>query len=152
MNPDADYSDAKAEDERAYVFRGDDNYQTGPVGLTLGAEADRADIQNHADRVLHKESSRTSRFVSFTTEIKVARRFTSASDSRNVRNAKLTALRALEARGTIRIWDPDQVYELLNAAGKKLKKLAPDVRAAMKRNCEILIEGQIPEELIETVK
>jgi hypothetical protein len=39
---------------------------------------------------------------------------------------------------------PDQVYEVLAQMPKKIARQAADVRAAMMRNREILIEGQIP--------
>ena len=129
---------------RRYVFRGDDNYRGGAIGRTLGLEADAADIQDFAEHVLRKESNRTSRYVSFTHDLKIARRFTTASDDRFVRKAELAALRALEAKGEFRIWDPDQVAAALAAGPRKLAKRAADVRAAMVRNSEILIEGQIP--------
>jgi hypothetical protein len=131
-------------EERHYLFRGDDRYQGGPVGRSLGAEADAVDIQDFADHVLRKESSRSSRFTSFTTETRLARRFTTATDLRFVRKAELAALRSLESQGTIRIWDADQVYEALKEGPRKLAKQAADVRAAMRRNSELLIEGQIP--------
>lgn len=134
---------------RTYGFRGDDNYQVGPVGRSLGAEADAADIQTFADHVLRKESSLSSRYVSFTEEVKVARKFTSASDNRNVRKVDIKVLQELDKRGVIRIWDPDRVCEALKAGPKKLAKQASDVRAAMRRNNEILIEGQIPEGVLQ---
>jgi hypothetical protein len=138
-----------AEQQRNYIFRGDDNYRSGPAGRALGAEADAADIQNFADHVLRKESNRSSRYVSFPEEVKVARKFTSASDNRYVSKAEMAALRELEARGVIRIWDADQVYASLRAGPKKLAKQAADVRTAMRRNSEILIEGQIPAGILE---
>ena len=99
--------------------------------------------------MLRKESNLTSRYTSFTEEVKVARRFTSASDNRYVSKAALAALRELEAQGVIRIWDPDQVDAALSAGPKKFAKQAADVRAAMIRNSEILIEGQIPAGILE---
>lgn len=121
-----------------------DNYCGGAIGRTLGAEADAADIQDFAEHVLRKESNRTSRCVSFTQDFKIARSFTTASDNRSIRKAELAALRALEAQGEIRVWDPDLVAAALAAGPRKLAKPAADVRAAMVRNSEILIEGQIP--------
>jgi hypothetical protein len=138
-----------AADRRSYVFRGDDNYRGGPVGRALGAEADAADIRNPAEHVLRKQSNRSSRYVSFTDEVKVARLFTSASDNRFVSKADMTALAELEAQGVLRIWYPDQVYIALVAGLKKLAKQAADVRAAMRRNSEILIEGRIPAGILE---
>lgn len=131
------------------IFRGDDDCRRGSVGRALGAEADAADIQNAADHVLRKESSLTSRYTSFTEEVKVARKFTSASDNRYVSKADMAALQDLEAQGVIRIWDSEQVYVELKGGPKKLAKQAADVRAAMNRNSEILIEGQIPEGILQ---
>lgn len=133
-----------------YVFRGDDNYQGGALGRAFGVDADSADIQNPADHVLRKESNRTSRFLSFTEEVKVARKFTSTSDNRFVRKAPLSVLREFESKGVLKIWDPDQVEAALRVGAKKFAKQAVDVRAAMKRNSEILIEGQIPAGILES--
>jgi hypothetical protein len=143
----ADQNGQTREEERKYLFRGDDNYREGSVGRSLGADADAADIQNFADHVLRKETSKTSRFTSFTTEVKIARKFTSAGDSRDVRKVELAQLRELEACGIVRIWDADQVYAALKTASRKFAKQAADVRTAMSRNREILIEGQIPAEM-----
>ncbi len=44
----------------------------------------------------------------------------------------------------IRIWTPDDVFASLRGGPKKLRKQASDVRAAMQKNYEILVEGQIP--------
>ena len=87
--------------------------------------------------------------MSFTDELKVARKFTSASDNRFVSKADLFVLRDLENRGVIKIWYPDQVEAALRVGVKKFAKQAVDVRAAMKRNYEILIEGQIPVGVLE---
>jgi hypothetical protein len=128
-----------------YLFRADDDYRGGPVGRTLGFEADLADIQNFSDHVLRKESRLTSRFTSFTSEVKIARRFTSMADSRFIRKVELATLRVLESQGIIRIWDPDQVFEAMRDGASKQAKQAADVRAAMRRNRELLIEGQVSE-------
>jgi hypothetical protein len=135
--------------KRNYVFRGDDNFRSGSLGRALGAEADAADIQNFADHVLRKESNLSSRYVSFTEEVRVARKFTSATDNRYVSKAELAALRELETQGVIHIWDPDRVCAALQEAPSKYAKQAADVRAAMKRNSEILIEGRIPEGILK---
>ena len=58
-------------------------------------------------------------------------------------------LRELEAQGHIKIWTPDEVYEALQNGPKKLRKKAADVRAAMQKNGEILIEGQIPPGMVQ---
>ena len=135
--------------DRKYVFRGDDNFRGGTIGTPFGAEADEADIQDWAEHVLRKESSRTSRYVSFTEEIKVARRFTAAADNQHVVKVAMARLRELETTGQIRVWKPDQVFAELRAGPKKLARRAFDTQTAMKRNSEILIEGLIPAEILE---
>lgn len=132
-----------------FVFRGDDNYLAGSVGLSLGVEADAAEIQDFAEHVLRKESHRTSRYTSFTTETKIARKFTCASDNRYVRKTETIVLRGLEAQGVIKVWESEQVYAVLRQGSKKLAKQAADVRAAMRKNREVLIEGQIPEAVLQ---
>jgi hypothetical protein len=134
-----------------YLFRGDDNYRGGPVGFSLGEEADAADIQDAAEHVLRKESQRTSRYTSFTMETKIARKFTSAPDNRYVHKVELLVLRELERQGFIRIWNAEQVHAVLRQGPKKLANQAADVRAAMRKNREILIEGRIPEGALQPV-
>jgi hypothetical protein len=129
---DIEHPVAAGSDVQRYVFRADDNYRGGPVGRVLGPEADAADIQNSADHVLGKESRLTSRFTSFTTELRIARKFTLASDNRFIRKAELAGLRVLESQGLIRMWDADQVYEALANGPRKLAKQAADIRAALK--------------------
>jgi hypothetical protein len=143
-DPEAPAGAEDAAKGRSYLFRGDDDYRGGPVGRAFGTEADAADIQNVAHHVLRKQPNHTSRYVSFTEEVKVARRFTSASDNRYVSRAEMSDLRELESQGVIRIWDPDRVEPALRESPGKIARQAADVRSAMKRNSEILIEGQIP--------
>jgi hypothetical protein len=65
--------------------------------------------------------------------------------------AELAKLRALESQGIIRIWYPDQVFDGMMSGPRRLAKQAADVRAAMRRNHEILIEGEIPAEIFRTM-
>jgi hypothetical protein len=136
-------------DDRKYIFRGNADDRSGSVGRKLGGDADAADIQNFADHVLRKESHLSSKYTSFTTETRVARRFPPAPDNRYVSKVDFARLRELESQGEIRIWDPDQVFEWLRQGPRKLAKRAADVRTAMRRNGEILIEGQIPAGFLE---
>src|SRR5207253_5844400 len=94
-------------------------YRQGPVGRALGSEADAADIQNFAIHVLRKESNRTSRYVSFTKELKIARRFTKASDYRHIRKLEYARLLDLAEQGIINIWDAPRVYAELTRASKE---------------------------------
>jgi hypothetical protein len=141
-----------AADSKKYIFRGDDQYRGGAVGRAFGPDADAARIQSFTDHVFRKESNVTSRFTSFTTEMKIARKFTRSIDDRRVATAELTRLRELECQGTIRIWDPDQVFDALKDGVRKMARQAGDLRAAMSRNNEILIEGQIPAGILLPVK
>jgi len=142
---------AASASERAYLFRADDYYYAGPVGLPLGDDANAADIQDFAEHVLRKESNRTSRYTSFSEEIKVARRFTADPDSRSLRKVGVAALDELATAGVIKIWNPDSVYVALKAGPRKLSRQAADVCAAMLKSHEILVEGCIPENLMSSV-
>jgi hypothetical protein len=141
--------EAVASGKARFVFRGDDNYRGGPLGLPLGAEADTADIQDFAEHVLRKESQRTSRYTSFTTEMKIARKFTSAPDNRYVNKAAMVVLRQFEEQGVLKIWDAEQVFTTLSQSHKKLARQAADVRAVMRKNREILLEGRIPDGVLQ---
>lgn len=138
-------------DVGAYLLRGDDYYRGGPIGKALGVEADEADIQDFADHVLRKETRRSSRYTSFTTEVKIAKKFSRAADCRAVVKVKTAVLRELESQNVLRIWNSNQVYERLIRDTKKLAKQAGDVRTAMRRNGEILIEGQVPANVIDPI-
>lgn len=70
------------------------------------------------------------------------------SSDRHVYKIAAVGLRKLEAEGGIRIWNPDQVHDAMSRQTSKLANQANDVRHAMKRNNEILIEGTIPGGLI----
>jgi hypothetical protein len=89
-------TEADTADTKKYVFRGDDKYRGGEVGRALGPDADSAKIQSFNDHVLRKESNVTSRFTSFTTELKIARKFTGAVDDRRVAKADMSKLREIE--------------------------------------------------------
>lgn len=65
----------------------------------------------------------------------------------------MSALQQLETEGKIRIYTPEQVAEMIRQNPKiKISKQANNVKAAMEKNGEILIEGQIPGQLIVWAK
>ncbi len=140
--------DADPTESKSYIFRGDDQYRGQAVGRAFGAEANSAQTQSFADHVLRKESRITSRCTSFTTELKIARRFAKASADRQIAKASLTELRVVEKQGAIRIWNADQVFDAMKIVPGRLAKQAGDVRAAMRKNYEILIEAQIPKQIV----
>jgi hypothetical protein len=139
--------------EPSYLFRADDNYRMGdPVGFELDSEeAMEADIQNPLAHVLDKESGQTSRYVSFSVAIAIKggggpRRFTK---NNKILKVALAALQQLEANGRIRIYTPEQVTEMIRKnPKKKINRQANNVQAAMEKNGEVLIEGQIPGDII----
>lgn len=121
------------------------------MGLDLAAEADTADIQTWADHVLRKESGQSSRYLSLTMEIAVARRF-AANDDRHVYKIAAVSLRQLETDRGIRVWHPDDVHEAMLNGPKKMARQANDVWSAMKRNSEILVEGAIPARVVAPLR
>ncbi len=157
--PIAESKEVKVKDEvekasgssSTFVFRADDDYAGGPVGLPKGSkEAEEAKIQTPLQHVLEKESGETSRFVSFSVTRKGTLKFTKKG---KIIKAAWEALLKLKADGVIVILTPEDVKAMVAADPKKaVRKRANDVYQAMKKNDEILIEGQIPEELIDWAK
>ncbi|WP_196349532.1 RHS repeat domain-containing protein [Planctopirus limnophila] len=133
------------------LFRADDFWDGGPVGIPL-AEAALAKIQTFAEHVLRKRRNDTSRYTSFSTMLKDAKRFTDAPDNRYISKAEFDALHKLEQDGIIKIHTPESVYQRMMAGTADEVKEAKDVRDAMIRNHEILIEGQIPAGLLKRCK
>lgn len=150
MNP-------KKEFNLSYLFRADDNYKIGnPVGFELDSEeAIAAEIQNPWVHVLDKESIQTSRYISFSTAIAIkggggSQKFTKKN---KIFQVSWEALQQLETDGKIRIYTPEDVAEIIRESSKKkIRKKANDVKAAMEKNGEILIEGQIPGKVIVWAK
>lgn len=149
--------DKASSPEPSYLFRADDNYSMGdPIGFELGSEdAKNAEVQNPKEHVLDKESGQTSRYVSFSTAISFRggggpKRFTKKN---KILKVTLEALQKLEAEGSIRIYTPEQVAEMVRQnPKKKISRQANDIEAAMEKNGEILIEGQIPGNLVVWAK
>jgi hypothetical protein len=149
--------DKASSPEPSYLFRADDNYKIGdPVGLELDSEeATTADIQDPLDHVLNKESGQTSRYVSFSSAITIPggggpKKFTKKN---KILKAAWEAVQQLASDGKIRIYTPEQVAEMIrNNPKKKISKQANNVKVAMEKNGEILVEGQIPGNLIAWAK
>jgi hypothetical protein len=141
----------------SFLFRADDDYKTGdPVGFELHSQNSlQADIQNPLDHILDKEGGDTSIYVSFSTAIKISGgggsiRFTNKN---KIYKVAWQILEQLEAEGIIRMYTPAQVAEIIRQnSKKKICKQANNVRAAMEKNGEILVEGQIPGEFIVLAK
>ncbi|NJO60860.1 MAG: hypothetical protein HC836_22165 [Richelia sp. RM2_1_2] len=145
--------DKASSSEPSYLFRADDNYKIGnPVGFKLDSEeAIAADIQNPWVHVLDKESVQTSRYISFSTAITIQGGGGSLKFTKNNKIFKVPwkALQQLKTEGKIRIYTPEDVAEIINQhPKKKVRRKANDVKAAMEKNGEIIIEGQIPGNVI----
>ena len=149
--------DKASSPEPSFLFRADDSYQKGTsVGIELDSEeAETADIQNPLDHVIHKESGDSSRYRSFSTAMSFPggagpKRFTKKN---KILKVAWEALQQLASDGKIRIYTPEQVAEMIRQNPKKqISKQANNVKAAMEKNGEILIEGQIPGDLIVMAK
>jgi hypothetical protein len=143
--------------EPSFLFRADDDYHMGyPVGFELGSEdAQQAKIQSPLEHVLEKETGDTSIYVSFSTAIRIPQGGGAIKFTKNNKILKvaLEALQQLESEGKIRIYTPEQVAEILRQnPQKKISKQANNVKAAMEKNGEILVEGQIPGKFIVRAK
>jgi hypothetical protein len=149
-----------------YLFRGDDYYTGGPIGFVLHSpEAEDADIQTPWEHVREAESGprksrgkedddyrRTSRYVSFAITKRGAAKFTKRNRIQKTLLEKLKEL-AAGPTSTLRILEPADVEAMMLAHDKRrVRDKAADVRRLMEKNDEVLIEGQIPAELLTKAK
>ena len=156
MNP-KDEFDKASSSELSYLFRADDNYKIGnSIGFELDSEeAIAADIQNPWVHVLDKESTQTSRYISFSSAIAIkggggSQKFTKKN---KIIKVLWEVLQQLKTNGKIRIYTPEDVAEIISQhPKKKIRRKANDVKAAMEKNGEILIEGQIPGSVVVWAK
>jgi len=119
----------------SFLYRGDNSYKGGNVGLPLGSEAD---IMTPWEHVRRESNGETSIFTSFSEERSIAKVFG------NVSKVSLADLKHLEAEGKIKIHTPDSVAEAMKNSGiKKLANDANNIMRIMQNNSEILIEGTI---------
>jgi RHS repeat-associated protein len=118
-----------------FLFRGDNSYKGGDVGLPLGS---KADILTPWEHVRRRSNGESSIFTSFTEKKGIAEKFGKTS------KVSLADLKALEADGKIKIHTPESVAEMMKKSGnKKLIKDANNVKDIMLKNKEFLIEGTI---------
>jgi RHS repeat-associated protein len=122
-----------------FVYRGDDyRGKNDPIGYPLGGtEADSADIQTPWDHVQKKQNDMTSRYASLSTEQKNAAKFGSTY------KISREDIEHLEKAGTIKVFTPEHVKTMMEEEGMS-KSTIQGVMQDMKKNNEILIEGQIP--------
>jgi RHS repeat-associated protein len=131
------------------IYRGDDNYSRGPMGLPLGSDADIKDPKAHVSR---ESKGETSIYTSFSEEHGNPDKGTGAykfTKEDKVYKVKKSDLQTLANEGTIRIITHENVGEEMDRIGGFSKKDKNNVAANMKRNKEVLVAGQIPEEMIK---
>lgn len=64
----------------------------------------------------------------------------------------VAAIQQLEAESKIKIYNPEQIIDILKQSPKKkISQEANNVKAIMEKNGEILVEGQIPSNVISWV-
>jgi len=133
-------------DEQGYLFRGDNNYRRGEsIGQPRSEGVTAESIINHVnesgDGSLTSFSTKKSRG---TASDRGAEFFGRAV---KVSNADLTEL---ASAGKIRMITPEEARDIISAHPKsKIRRQANDIMANMKRNNEVLIEGEIPADKIK---
>jgi RHS repeat-associated protein len=136
------------------IFRGDDDYSGGPMGMPLGSDADIKDPKAHVTRPSKGESSI---YTSFSEEHgsdkdgsrSGALKFT---EDDNVFKVKRDDLQKLADEGKVKIITHENVGEEMDRIGGFSEKDKKNVAANMKRNKEVLVEGEIPEEMVTKCK
>ena len=131
-----------------FLYRGDDNYKGGDIGMSLGSPADVKTPWEHV-RLGDNPSNKTSIFKSFSEKMTTAKEFTQTAGK--VTKVSKESLVKLEAEGKIKIYTPEKVVEMMrNSNDKKIIKDANNVEQIMKKNNEILIEGSIEGKFAKT--
>ncbi len=126
------------------AFRGDDTYKGGDLGIPMGGNAD---IKTPWEHVRRPSSGETSLFTSFSGTRGKVLKFTKKG---KVFKVSLEDLKKLELENMIKMHTPDLVRDLMkNSGNKRLKKDANNVFEIMRKNNEMLIEGQIPGSFIK---
>ena len=134
-------------DDPSYIFRGDNNREpNSAVGSALDPASEPPQAQEFIDHV-RQVKGKVARFVSFSRSLRSATRF-----GRPIK-VNFGQLRTLEAQGKIRIYNADQVERIINDdRDPRIKRNASSTKKMMENNQEILIEGEIPSDLIRKAK
>lgn len=149
VNPEAEAEQASKSGR--YIFRGDDEYRGGSLGFGIASkQAFEADIQTPWEHVSKKESYQTSRYISFSERIRMSgnRGAIFFTKKRIIIKVSWDTIKQLESQGTIKVYTPADVESIMLQQKRKISKRAQAVRDEMEKNGEILIEGQLPEEIL----
>lgn len=155
---------AEAQKAKGYLFRGDGLFQPGDdIGFELNSsEADAADIQTPWEHVQDKRPGKSSRYTSFATTLKSAKKFAEAIieeqgkkviKKSQVFKAVWDTLEQLQTQGVIRIYTSEDIKAKMSVHEEKLvRDNSKNIYKNMTKNDEVLIEGQIPGEILKLVK
>ena len=141
---------ANLENAKEFVFRGDDEYTGGGIGIPINSvEAQNADIQKPSTHVQDKENDETSIFSSFSLRRSIDRGTKGPIFfAKKIYKVTWQALEELVITGQVKIYTPEMVAAILRKGKKKERRQAENVKAAMEKHMEVLIEGHIPEEYL----
>jgi RHS repeat-associated protein len=127
------------------LFRGDDGYGRGdPMGLPMGSDADITTPWDH----VRKDPGESSIFTSFAETKNAADKF-----GDDVYKVSREELEKLAESGQVELYTPQDVYDLMMMdADAAVRADAKNVREIMEKNEEILVEGEIPADIIKKCK
>ena len=130
-----------------FLFRGDDYYKGGNIGVPISGDVDAVDVINHI-----RQKKTGNPYVSFSTK-----QAKGTGDSRGagffgnkILKVNTDDLKSLVDSCAVKIITPDDAYDIISAhSKKKISKDAGNIRRIMQRNNERLIQGQIPSSIIQ---
>ncbi|MDM8562409.1 hypothetical protein QUF54_03555 [Candidatus Marithioploca araucensis] len=130
-----------------FLFRGDDSYKGGDIGMPIRFDVDAIDIINHI-----RQKKTGNPYVSFSTK-----QAKGTGDSRGagffgqkILKVSTDDLKSLIDSGAVKIIIPDDAYNIISLhPKKKISRDAGNIRRIMQRNNERLIQGQIPSSIIQ---
>jgi len=131
-----------------FIFRGDDSYQGGDIGVPIRFDVDAVDIIEHL-----QQKKTGNPFVSFST--KRAKKISDGTRGarffgKQILKVSTDDLEQLVKSGVVRVITPFDVYDIISAHPKKQIRIqAGNIKSNMQRNNELLIQGQIPSSIIQ---
>lgn len=125
------------------LYRGDKNYKGGSIGQPIDGDISAQEILDHLDE------KGNGKLTSLTEKYSVAK----GKFGKPVKISK-SDLAALEAKKEIRIISSDQAREIINndPTKRKIRKQVNNAKTQMDGNSEILIQGEMPEDIIGRCK
>jgi hypothetical protein len=131
-----------------FLFRGDDYYKGGNIGVPISGDVDAVDIIEHL-----QQNKTGNPFVSFST--KRAKKISNGTRGARFFGNKILKvstddLDKLVKSCAIRVTTAFDAYDIISAHPKKQIRIqAGNIKSNMQRNNELLIQGQIPSSIIQ---